>query len=55
MQLSKKQQYVFLIKIWMYLELFLFAKKMEWFIVYPGLSLAILFYARAVIGRTEGA
>ena len=47
--------------ICMFLELFLFAKKNEildiraGFIVFPGLPLALLFYARALIGRTDGA
>ena len=44
----------------MFLELFLFAKKMKFllragFAVFPGLPLALLFYARALIGRTVGA
>ena len=39
----------------MFLELLLFAKKMKGFIVVPGLPSALLFYARALIGRTDGA
>ena len=45
----------------MFLELFLFAKNMEFltkragFIVFPGLPLALLFRAWALIGRTDGA
>ena len=43
----------------MFLELFLFPKKMKFLTkgginVFPVLSLALLFYARAVIGRTDG-
>ena len=45
-----------------FLELFLFAKKRKslydyraGFIVFPGLPLALLFYTRALIGRTDGA
>ena len=52
-------QYDFFIKSWIFLELFLFAKEMKFLtkggIHCIGLPSALLSYARALTGQTDGA